>query len=214
MKSIILIGYMGAGKSTIGKILAEKKQIPFFDTDIGIEEKQGRKISEIFRQEGEEYFRGLETDMLEELKEQKQKQVIATGGGLPMKVENQELLKKIGVIFYLVVKKETILERLREDKSRPLLMGEEKEKKIEKRGMEEKAVKEIGKETIPEKVRKSPRSTSKKSENDELNEKASTDKTKKKTKTTEFLLNEEKIKIQKKIILIIYKQILIKRKYH
>ena len=73
MKSIILIGYMGAGKSTIGKILAEKKQIPFFDTDIGIEEKQGRKISEIFRQEGEEYFRGLETDMLEELKEQKQK---------------------------------------------------------------------------------------------------------------------------------------------
>lgn len=72
-----------------------------------------------------------------------------------------------------------------------------KEKKIEKRGMEEKAVKEIGKETIPEKVRKSPRSTSKKSENDELNEKASTDKTKKKTKTTEFLLNEEKIKIQK-----------------
>ncbi len=49
MKSIILIGYMGAGKSTIGKILAEKKQIPFFDTDIGIEEKQGRKISEIFR---------------------------------------------------------------------------------------------------------------------------------------------------------------------
>ena len=131
MKSIILIGYMGAGKSTIGKILAEKKQIPFFDTDIGIEEKQGRKISEIFRQEGEEDFRGLETDMLEELKEQKQKQVIATGGGLPMKVENQELLKKIGVIFYLVVKKETILERLREDKSRPLLMGEEKEKKIE-----------------------------------------------------------------------------------
>lgn len=132
MKSIILIGYMGAGKSTIGKALAQKRQIPFLDTDIWIEERQGKKIAEIFADEGEEYFRKLETNMLKELKEKVQIHVIATGGGLPIQAENQILLKEIGVVFYLEVKKETILIRLNGDKSRPLLLGEEKEQKIER----------------------------------------------------------------------------------
>lgn len=132
MKSIILIGYMGAGKSTIGKALAQKRQIPFLDTDIWIEERQGKKIAEIFADEGEEYFRKLETNMLKELKEKVQTHVIATGGGLPIQAENQILLKEIGVVFYLEVKKETILIRLNGDKSRPLLLGEEKEQKIER----------------------------------------------------------------------------------
>lgn len=132
MKSIILIGYMGAGKSTIGKALAQKRQIPFLDTDICIEERQGKKITEIFADEGEEYFRKLETNMLKELKEKAQTHVIATGGGLPIQAENQILLKEIGVVFYLEVKKETILIRLNGDKSRPLLLGEEKEQKIER----------------------------------------------------------------------------------
>lgn len=123
---------MGAGKSTIGKALAQKRQIPFLDTDIWIEERQGKKITEIFADEGEEYFRKLETNMLKELKEKAQNNVIATGGGLPIQAENQILLKEIGVVFYLEVKKETILIRLNGDKSRPLLLGEEKEQKIER----------------------------------------------------------------------------------
>ena len=94
MKHIILIGFMGAGKSTMGKLIANKLGCRFIDTDTYIEKKEGRSISEIFADDGEEYFRNLETETVKELLMQKEKTVIAFGGGTPLKEENRELLRK------------------------------------------------------------------------------------------------------------------------
>ena len=131
MKKLVLIGYMGAGKSTIGQALAEQMQISFWDLDAYIEEKQKRSISQIFAQNGEDGFRQLETEYLKELLEQKEDGVLSAGGGLPLRRENRELLQKAGYTIYLLVSKETVLERLKEDSSRPLLQVADKEAKIE-----------------------------------------------------------------------------------
>lgn len=130
MRKLVLIGYMGAGKSTVGQALSEQMQISFSDTDGFIEEKQGRCISDIFAQEGEDYFRKLETDCLRELLQQKEDGVVSTGGGLPLREENRQLLRQMGYTVYLQVSKETVLERLKEDRSRPLLQVEDREARI------------------------------------------------------------------------------------
>lgn len=131
MKKLVLIGYMGAGKSTIGQALAKQMQISFLDTDVYIEEKQGCCISDIFAEDGEDYFRQLETDCFREILEQEEDCIISTGGGLPLRCENQELLQQMGCTIYLQVTKETVLERLKEDKSRPLLQVTDRETRIE-----------------------------------------------------------------------------------
>lgn len=130
MRKLVLIGYMGAGKSTIGQALSKRMQILFSDTDTLIEEKQGRCIADIFAQDGEDYFRELETKCLKELLEQKEDRIVSTGGGLPLRKENQELLRQIGCTIYLQVSKETILKRLEGDKNRPLLQVADREAKI------------------------------------------------------------------------------------
>lgn len=130
MKKLVLIGYMGAGKSTVGQALSERMQVSFRDTDCWIEEKQGRCISDIFAEDGEDYFRKLETDCLKELLEQKENGVISAGGGLPLREENQELLRKMAYTVYLQVSKETVLERLKGDSSRPLLQVADRETRI------------------------------------------------------------------------------------
>lgn len=131
MKKVVLIGYMGAGKSTVGQALAEQIAVPFWDMDAVIEEKQGRRIVDIFAENGEDYFRRLETECFRELLEQKGACVLSAGGGLPLRRENRELLRKMGCAVYLQVTKKTVLERLKEDKSRPLLQVEDKEAKVE-----------------------------------------------------------------------------------
>lgn len=131
MKKLVLIGYMGAGKTTIGKRLSQKLQIPFYDTDSYIEEKQEQCISDIFAKYGEEYFRCLETECLKELLEQEREEVLSTGGGLPLRRENRELLRQMGCTVYLQVSKDTILERLKKDTTRPLLQVADRERKIE-----------------------------------------------------------------------------------
>ena len=130
MRKLVLIGYMGAGKSTIGQALSKRMQILFSDTDTLIEEKQGRCIADIFAQDGEDYFRELETNCLKELLEQKEDRIVSTGGGLPLRKENQELLRQIGCTIYLQVAKETVLKRLEGDKNRPLLQVADREAKI------------------------------------------------------------------------------------
>lgn len=130
MRKLVLIGYMGAGKSTIGQALSKRMQILFSDTDTLIEEKQGRCIADIFAQDGEDYFRELETKCLKELLEQKEDRIVSTGGGLPLRKENQELLRQIGCTIYLQVSKETVLKRLEGDKNRPLLQVADREAKI------------------------------------------------------------------------------------
>lgn len=130
MKSnLILIGFMGSGKSTVGKILAEKLEMKFLDTDLEIEKEQGRSVQDIFSEKGEEYFRKLENEMSKKLSTENNT-IISTGGGIILNKENIEYLKKDGVVFFLDVAKKTLYKRLISSKGRPLLEGDELWSKI------------------------------------------------------------------------------------
>lgn len=130
-KNIVLIGFMGSGKTSVGIRLAKKLSYTFLDTDSLIVEKEGRSISEIFDTNGEEYFRKLETELLIELNSSTNSGVISTGGGMPMKEENKKLLRSLGRVIFLDVSKEVILKRLEGDTKRPLLAHEDKEERIQ-----------------------------------------------------------------------------------
>ena len=121
MKHIILTGFMGSGKTSVGIRLSYRLRRAFVDTDRLIEREQGKAISDIFAQDGEEVFRKMETQMLRKLAGLKETQIISTGGGLPVRAENRPLLKALGTVVYLKVSPETVYERLRDDTSRPLL---------------------------------------------------------------------------------------------
>lgn len=130
MKNIILIGFMGVGKTTVGKQLAREFGMTFVDTDERIEAEQGRTIPEIFQSEGESYFRDLETKLLKDMQEDTKDSVISVGGGLPVRPENRALLRKLGCVIYLSAEKETILGRVKNDGSRPMLQGEDLEARV------------------------------------------------------------------------------------
>lgn len=126
----ILIGYMGCGKSTIGKKMSEILNIKLVDTDAWIEERQGMTVSEIFATKGELFFRDLETGALKELLEEKELMVISVGGGLPVREENRRLLQQLGHVIYLKAEPETIYNRVKGDTTRPLLQTENPMEKI------------------------------------------------------------------------------------
>lgn len=117
--SIFLVGMMGAGKTSVGKVLARQLGYHFFDTDVLIEQVAGRTINEIFATEGEAYFRELETKVLAELSSYTQC-AIATGGGIILKQMNWSYLRQ-GAIIWLDVPVDTIVRRLAGDSTRPLL---------------------------------------------------------------------------------------------
>ncbi len=130
--NLILIGYMGCGKSSVGERLSEVLSLPFLDTDRLIEKEAGCSIKEIFARKGEEDFRGRETRCLKELLEKKTRgTVISVGGGLPLREENRKLLKELGEVIYLKASPATIFERLKTDTTRPLLQVENPQKEIE-----------------------------------------------------------------------------------
>lgn len=129
-ENIILVGFMGCGKSTVGKKLAGAFGYEFLDTDELIEAQQGKKISDIFAEQGEDAFRQMETDLIKQLKKEAKKKVIATGGGMPMREENRKLLREVGTVVFLEANIETILERLQNDTTRPLAAGEDREKRL------------------------------------------------------------------------------------
>ena len=120
MKNIYLVGFMGSGKSTVGKILAEKLNMNFIDIDKFIEEKEGMKIKDIFEQKGESYFRELERKQIEAIVNQ-EGLVVSTGGGLGANLNNMNLMKKNGDVVWLDVSLNTVLDRLKNDQDRPLL---------------------------------------------------------------------------------------------
>jgi len=120
MKNIYLVGFMGSGKSTVGKILTEKLNMNFVDIDKLIEEKEGMKIKDIFEQKGESYFRELERKQIEAIVKQ-EGLVVSTGGGLGANLDNMNFMKKNGDVVWLDVSLNTVLDRLKNDQDRPLL---------------------------------------------------------------------------------------------
>ncbi len=130
-KNIIFIGYMGAGKTTIGKMLSEQLGWSLVDTDEKIEEKAGKRIARIFEEEGEECFRQMETSVLKELLSEADTMVISVGGGLPVREENRRMLKELGLVVYLQVTPETVAKRLTGDQTRPLLENRDIQKRAE-----------------------------------------------------------------------------------
>lgn len=130
MNNIILIGFMGCGKTTVGIRLSYHMRMAFLDTDKLIEKTQEREISDIFAKEGEAYFRELETRTIAGMVGKESGKIISTGGGLPVKDENRPLLKKLGTVIYLKLKPETVYERVKDDTKRPLLQCDDPLEKI------------------------------------------------------------------------------------
>ena len=119
---IILLGYMGSGKSTVAKELARELNLPFLDLDDYIIEKEKKSIKEIFETKGEIYFRLQESKYLKEVIEKEVDTILALGGGTPCYGQNMELIKKTAKSFYLKGSISTICQRLRSEKQqRPLI---------------------------------------------------------------------------------------------
>lgn len=129
-KTVILTGYMGTGKTTVGKVLAKQLHLPLFDTDELIESKTDMSISDIFAKYGEAAFRDMETELLKEIKEYYGPCVLSLGGGLVLREENRRLLDEIGVTFALSATADTIYDRVKGDTTRPLLQCEDPLAKI------------------------------------------------------------------------------------
>lgn len=118
--NIYLIGFMGAGKSTIASCLHQNYRMEAVEMDALIEEREGKKISRIFEENGEEYFRQKETELLLELGEKKNT-VISCGGGTPVRTCNVEAMKRSGRVVFLTAAPETVLERVKDSHDRPLI---------------------------------------------------------------------------------------------
>ena len=118
--NIFIVGPMGSGKSTVGKIISDELFLNFFDTDDEIEARTGASIDWIFDLEGEDGFRKRESEMLNEMVK-KNSIVLSTGGGIILLKSNRELLSSRGTVFYLSTPITTQVERTSKDKDRPLL---------------------------------------------------------------------------------------------
>jgi shikimate kinase len=130
MKNIVLTGFMGAGKTAVGKELARLLDVPLIDIDSDIEKSERMTINDIFKQRGETKFRDIETAMIKKIS-QRENIVISTGGGAVMKDENMEALRRNGIVICLMASPEAILHRVSHNSERPLLQGENPLRKIE-----------------------------------------------------------------------------------
>ena len=121
-RNIYLIGFMGAGKSTVADYLRRNYEMNQVEMDEKIQKEQNMTISRIFEEKGEEYFRKLETDLLERLSLQSST-VVSCGGGTAMRECNVEIMKRKGKIVWLCAEPETVFERVKNSHNRPLLEG-------------------------------------------------------------------------------------------
>lgn len=124
-----MIGFMGSGKSTVGKELAYKLNRELVDMDYTIEQQAGKSIKEIFATDGEEAFRQLETELIVQMIDQRSK-IVSTGGGVVMRQENVDAMKAGGRIVFLHANEEQLIKFLKHDKKRPLLQGEDYKERI------------------------------------------------------------------------------------
>ena len=125
---VYLIGYMGAGKTTISKLLANELQLPFYDTDEEIEKKERRSVSEIFEKDGEFHFRMLETKLLKNIN---QNSIISCGGGLPIHHNNIGLINSKGISIYLKASNNFLFNRLKNEKKNRPLIANKTDKELE-----------------------------------------------------------------------------------
>jgi shikimate kinase len=121
-KNLVLIGFMGSGKSTVGRELHSRLGYDLVDMDSVIEQRESRPIARIFEENGEEYFRDLETALLKELADVGgPRRIVSTGGGVVGREENRELLRKMGYVVWLHAPVDVIYERTSRNRDRPLL---------------------------------------------------------------------------------------------
>lgn len=129
-RNIALTGFMAVGKSVVGKKLAQRLNRRFMDLDQAIEEKEKMTVSDIFNRKGEDYFRAMEKQALSEVLRENG-QVIATGGGAVLDKENLDLLKERTLLICLTASPATLLRRSSSGKERPLLKGDDRERRVE-----------------------------------------------------------------------------------
>ena len=119
-KNLFIIGSMGSGKTSVGKMLAKKNSLSFLDTDHEIIRSCGYSIPDIFEKFGEEHFRGLETEQLKKMNAI-ENHVISTGGGIILRDDNEKLMKDLGIIIFLDININSQIDRVKNRKNRPLL---------------------------------------------------------------------------------------------
>ncbi|MGL5434234.1 MAG: shikimate kinase [Lachnospiraceae bacterium] len=127
----ILIGFMGAGKTSIGTCWSKRENRPLLDIDQLIEAEAGMSIPMIFSEHGEDAFRRIESRVLERLNEEADHVVISVGGGLPLRAENRAVLAELGTVVFLRTQPDTVLSRLDGDVTRPLLQVADRRAKVE-----------------------------------------------------------------------------------
>lgn len=123
MTTISLIGFMGSGKTTAGRLLAKSLSLDFIDLDYEIENRLRMRIEEIFQKYGEEFFRSVETETIKDVLSRVSNSVIACGGGVVLREENIELLRRYTTVVYLRISVDEACRRLARCEDRPLLKG-------------------------------------------------------------------------------------------
>ena len=132
MNHIVIIGFMGSGKTRVGKRLSGDLGLPFVDIDRAITKKMDMSVKDIFQRFGEPYFRALETLAVKALIDDKERKVISLGSGLQIQEQNEKYLKNLGTIIYLKGSAETLKKRLEGNSTSPFLEGENRDEKIKK----------------------------------------------------------------------------------
>ena len=130
MSQFFIVGMPGSGKSTMAKFLCSKTKLKYFDLDEVIEKMLKKSVSEIFRDEGEDHFRSLETKFLKKIIKKEKSFILSTGGGTPCFNKNMELMKKNGTTIFLNTSTDTLIERVRRKNKRPLFNSKNIEETI------------------------------------------------------------------------------------
>ncbi len=132
MNHIVIIGFMGSGKTRVGKRLAADFGLPFVDVDKAITKKMNLSMKEIFDRFGEPFYRALETLTVKELLDDKERRVVSLGAGLPMQEQNSPYIHELGTVIYLKGSLDTLRKRLEGSSKDPMIEGDDREEKIRK----------------------------------------------------------------------------------